>query len=151
MGGVADLGSVQRALGVLQPLLLDHPAPAAAPRTDHTTADHTTTEPASTPAPAPAPADDDIDTGPSGGAGTGTDDTGTAAQGQKSYGRLTEQIMEYFAGVGDAEVRARDVAAALGRDTDSGSINGVRSTLDRLVGTARVRRAGRGLYRAGRP
>ncbi|MFF4121604.1 hypothetical protein ACFY0P_50630 [Streptomyces sp. NPDC001714] len=67
---------------------------------------------------------------------------------QRSYGALTEQILEYFAGVGDAEVRARDVAAALGRDTDSGSINAVRSTLDRLVGTSRVRRAGRGLYRA---
>ncbi|SEF15997.1 hypothetical protein [Streptomyces sp. Ag109_O5-10] len=67
---------------------------------------------------------------------------------QRGYGALTEQILEYFAGVGDAEVRARDVAAALGRDTDSGSINAVRSTLDRLVGTSRVRRAGRGLYRA---
>ncbi|MFJ8357252.1 hypothetical protein [Streptomyces sp. NPDC093984] len=64
------------------------------------------------------------------------------------YGALTEQILEYFAGVGDAEVRARDVAAAFGRDTDSGSINAVRSTLDRLVGTSRLRRAGRGLYRA---
>jgi hypothetical protein len=67
---------------------------------------------------------------------------------QRKYGALTEQILEYFAGVGDAEVRARDVAAALGRATDSGSINAVRSTLDRLVGASRVRRAGRGLYRA---
>ncbi|MFI0510998.1 putative membrane protein [Streptomyces canus] len=66
----------------------------------------------------------------------------------RSYGALTEQILDYFAGVGDAAVRARDVAAALGRDSDSGSINAVRSTLDRLVGTSRVRRAGRGLYRA---
>ncbi|MBW8738012.1 MAG: hypothetical protein JF621_13070 [Streptomyces turgidiscabies] len=68
----------------------------------------------------------------------------------RGYGALTEQILEYFAGVGEAEVRARDVAAALGRDTDSGSINAVRSTLDRLVGTSRVRRTGRGLYRAQR-
>lgn len=66
----------------------------------------------------------------------------------KTYGRLTEQILAYFAEAGDVDVRARDVASALGRDTDSGSINAVRSTLDRLVGTSRVRRAGRGLYRA---
>ncbi|MFG3322619.1 hypothetical protein ACGF3J_31640 [Streptomyces sp. NPDC048171] len=78
--------------------------------------------------------------------------SGTGSQpDQRSYGRLTEQILEYFAGVGDKDVRARDVAAALGRDTDSGSINAVRSTLDRLVGASRVRRSGRGLYRAERP
>ncbi|MEU5095648.1 hypothetical protein [Streptomyces sp. NPDC020996] len=70
---------------------------------------------------------------------------------QRNYGRLTEQILEYFEGVGDTDVRARDVAAALGRDGDSGSINAVRSTLDRLVGSSRIRRAGRGLYRAQRP
>jgi hypothetical protein len=75
---------------------------------------------------------------------------GTDTDGQKQYGKLTEQIMEYFAGIGDVDVRARDVAAALGRDTDSGSINGVRSTLDRLVGASRVQRTGRGLYRAKR-
>lgn len=80
-------------------------------------------------------------------AATGTD---TDTDGHKKYGKLTEQIMEYFAEVGDVDVRARDVAAALGRDTDSGSINAVRSTLDRLVGTSRVQRAGRGLYRAKR-
>ncbi|GGW79373.1 MULTISPECIES: hypothetical protein [Streptomyces] len=68
---------------------------------------------------------------------------------ERAYGRLTEQVMEYFAQVGDTDVRARDVAVALGRATDSGSINAVRSTLDRLVGTSRVRRSGRGLYRAG--
>ncbi|MEU6459469.1 hypothetical protein [Streptomyces sp. NPDC047065] len=67
---------------------------------------------------------------------------------ERTYGRLTEQILEYFAQVGDADVRARDVAVALGRATDSGSINAVRSTLDRLVATSRVRRSGRGLYRA---
>ncbi|MFC8430102.1 hypothetical protein [Streptomyces sp. NPDC057253] len=68
---------------------------------------------------------------------------------EQQYGKLTEQILAYFAEVGDVEVRARDVAAALGRDADSGSINAVRSTLDRLVASSRVRRAGRGLYRAG--
>ncbi|MFD9287560.1 hypothetical protein ACFWBV_04450 [Streptomyces sp. NPDC060030] len=64
------------------------------------------------------------------------------------YGKLTENIMAYFAEAGDTDVRARDVAAALGRDTDAGSINAVRSTLDRLVATSRVKRSGRGLYRA---
>ncbi|MGV9238789.1 hypothetical protein [Streptomyces nigra] len=68
---------------------------------------------------------------------------------KRAYGRLTDQILEYFAQAGDAEVRARDVAVALGRAGDSGSINAVRSTLDRLVGTSRLRRSGRGLYRAG--
>ncbi|MER6158164.1 hypothetical protein ABT147_21825 [Streptomyces sp. NPDC001868] len=125
---VAHLGSVQRALGALQPLLLNNAAPPAAPRTERAPA-----EPAA------------IDSDPGSGSGSGSD-----TNGQKSYGRLTEQIMEYFAGVGDVDVRARDVAAALGRDTDSGSINGVRSTLDRLVGASRVERAGRGLYRARR-
>ncbi|MEW2079163.1 hypothetical protein ACFZAG_37970 [Streptomyces sp. NPDC012403] len=67
---------------------------------------------------------------------------------ERKYGKLTEQIMDYFAQVGDTDVRARDVAVALGRATDSGSINAVRSTLDRLVGASRIRRAGRGLYRA---
>ncbi|MFC8420382.1 hypothetical protein ACFUN7_05730 [Streptomyces sp. NPDC057236] len=116
---VAHLGSVQRALGALQGLMRD-PAPAAAPAG--------AAEPQRAPAPrADAPAD---------------------ADGRKKYGRLTEQILDYFATVGDVDVRARDVAAALGRDTDSGSINAVRSTLDRLVGTSRIRRSGRGLYRA---
>ncbi|MFG2359745.1 hypothetical protein [Streptomyces sp. NPDC048521] len=69
---------------------------------------------------------------------------------ERTYGRLTEQVLDYFAQVGDTDVRARDVAAALGRATDSGSINAVRSTLDRLVGTSRIRRTGRGLYRVQR-
>jgi hypothetical protein len=67
---------------------------------------------------------------------------------ERTYGWLTEQILNYFAQVGDADVRARDVAVALGRATDSGSINAIRSTLDRLVGASRIRRTGRGLYRA---
>ncbi|MFG2469799.1 hypothetical protein ACGFXB_30680 [Streptomyces canus] len=80
----------------------------------------------------------------------GASQTDTDSDADKQYGRLTEQVMAYFAKVGDAEVRARDVAAALGRDTDSGSINAVRSTLDRLVASSRIQRAGRGLYRIGR-
>ncbi|MFD3456636.1 hypothetical protein ACFWVC_31240 [Streptomyces sp. NPDC058691] len=74
------------------------------------------------------------------------DDAHAAAQ--PGYGKLTEQILEYLATTHGAEVRARDVAAALGRDANAGSINAVRSTLDRLVGASRAQRAGRGLYRA---
>lgn len=125
---VAHLGSVQRALGALETVML-RPATAVSDR-----------EPATA----------------SGGAGTDPapprrGDLAEEPHGHKRYGKLTEQIMEYFAEVGDVDVRARDVAAALGRDTDSGSINAVRSTLDRLVGTSRVRRAGRGLYRTAKP
>lgn len=118
---VAHLDCVQRALGTLRALMRD-PAPAGAAE----------------PRQAPAPRADALSSA----------DADTDADGQKKYGRLTEQILGCFATVGDVDVRAREVAAALGRDTDSGSINAVRSTLDRLVGTSRVRRSGRGLYRA---
>ncbi|MFF3754938.1 hypothetical protein ACFYYH_31595 [Streptomyces sp. NPDC002018] len=63
-------------------------------------------------------------------------------------GGLTEQILTVLANAGDTPVRARDVAQALGRDESPGSINAVRSTLDRLVGSSRAHRAGRGLYQA---
>ncbi|MFG3158808.1 hypothetical protein ACGFY8_02905 [Streptomyces sp. NPDC048232] len=119
----AHLDTVQRALGALQDVMA---SPAAAP------ASEAAGGAARRRVPGPARAV----TRP--GAGT-----------ERSYGRLTEQILEYFAHIGDADVRARDVAVALGRATDSGSINAVRSTLDRLVGTSRIRRSGRGLYRAG--
>jgi hypothetical protein len=125
---VAHLGSVQRALGALETALL---RPAAT---------------VSEPEPASASGEAGADPAPS-----RRGDLTEESDGHKRYGKLTEQIMEYFAEVGDVDVRARDVAAALGRDTDSGSINAVRSTLDRLVGTSRVRRAGRGLYRAAKP
>lgn len=124
---VAHLGSVQRALGALEPLMVK-----------------SATETADTPTKA-APQPRRPKNGKDAGHPVAPD---TDADGQKSYGMLTEQILEYFAGIGDADVRAREVAAALGRDTDSGSINAVRSTLDRLVGASRVERAGRGLYRA---
>jgi hypothetical protein len=151
---VAHLGSVQRALSALETLMLNPVTTGAAgaaaaergqaatpvePQTDSASSGlaNATTESAlrahrpesGNDAERPATAGDDSD-------------------GHKKYGQLTEQIMEYFAEVGDADVRARDVAAALGRDSDSGSINGVRSTLDRLVGASRVQRTGRGLYRA---
>ncbi|MFI1420921.1 hypothetical protein ACH4VX_23685 [Streptomyces sp. NPDC020731] len=142
---VAHLGSVQRALGTLRILMRD-PAPADP-------APAGTAEPQQAPAPRP-------DVPPSAAADVTakapaqvrrTSGSSADADGQKKYGRLTEQILDYFATVGDVDVRARDVAAALGRDTDSGTINAVRSTLDRLVGTSRIRRSGRGLYRAKRP
>ncbi|MFJ9022013.1 hypothetical protein ACIRPU_18910 [Streptomyces sp. NPDC102259] len=155
---VAHLGSVQRALGALEAVMLDPAAAltgtagASAARQDQTAAtagprtDSASAEPADTAAKATAPRRK-----AKGGKGTArTVAAGSGPHGQKAYGRLTEQIMAYFAEVGDVDVRARDVAAALGRDTDSGSINGIRSTLDRMVGASRVQRTGRGLYRANR-
>lgn len=136
----AHLDSVHRALGALQALM---PEAAPAPRTPAPTKPPAPVEQAAAPSATAADVADAAD-----------DNTATAghtdlyADGVKTYGKLTEQILEYFAQAGNADVRARDVASALGRDTDSGSINAVRSTLDRLVGTSRVRRVGRGLYRA---
>ncbi|MFE7127844.1 hypothetical protein [Streptomyces sp. NPDC057617] len=72
-------------------------------------------------------------------------DAGTEDQ---PAGGLTEQILTVLADAGDTPVRARDVAQVLGRDDSPGSINAVRSTLDRLVGSSRAHRAGRGLYQA---
>lgn len=63
-------------------------------------------------------------------------------------GGLTEQVIQILEAAGDSPVRARDVAAKLGRDDSPGSINAVRSTLDRLVATSRAHRAGRGLYQS---
>ncbi|MGI5460779.1 hypothetical protein ACQEWB_47965 [Streptomyces sp. CA-249302] len=80
----------------------------------------------------------------------GASRTDSGGDADRQYGKLTEQILAYFAEAGDVDVRAREVAAALGRDTDSGSINAVRSTLDRLVASSRIQRAGRGLYRTWR-
>ncbi|MGC0380924.1 hypothetical protein RKD33_001141 [Streptomyces sp. SAI-129] len=122
---VAHLDTVQRALGALEVVMA---SPAAAPEAAPETADGVARRRVTGPARAA---------------------TRRRAGTERTYGRLTEQILEYFAQVGDIDVRARDVAVALGRATDSGSINAVRSTLDRLVGTSRVRRSGRGLYRAG--
>ncbi|MFG2754935.1 hypothetical protein [Streptomyces wuyuanensis] len=137
---VAHLGSVQRALSALQALMLE-PAGAGAPGA---TAPETAAPTAAATEVAPKPTTRVRRPKRRRGAEE------AAADRQSGYGRLTEQILEYFATVGDSDVRARDVAAALGRDTDSGTINAVRSTLDRLVGSSRIRRAGRGLYRANR-
>ncbi|MFD3457871.1 hypothetical protein ACFWVC_37570 [Streptomyces sp. NPDC058691] len=151
---VAHLGSVRRALGALRKLMPSVPLDGI---TDEPHEEGRQVPPtsagdlAATAEGAPvAPAAESAGaTGSSSGTppgGTRDDRPGTAAHG--NYGWLTEQILEYLATTGGTEVRARDVAAALGRDTNAGSINAVRSTLDRLVGASRVRRTGRGLYRS---
>ncbi|MGW3243964.1 hypothetical protein [Streptomyces sp. NPDC001070] len=149
---VAHLGSVRRALGALSHLKLtaplaaaagvreeDRQPPAAAGEEAEHTADDAEAPERTSAEPAGHPATPRRNR-------TADDSGGLSAAG--NYGRLTEQILEYLATTGGAEVRARDVASALGRDESAGSINAVRSTLDRLVGASRVRRAGRGLYRA---
>ncbi|MCX4706394.1 hypothetical protein [Streptomyces sp. NBC_01373] len=158
---VAHLGSVQRALSALEVLMLGSSAPAdtAGPVADVAgtgqrqtaeTAKSQTDVAASVSAGVVSKAEPRVRQPKSRqGAGKRASRGSRAeAEQQRSYGRLTEQILDYFAEVGETDVRARDVAAALDRDTDSGSINAVRSTLDRLVGTSRIRRTGRGLYRA---
>lgn len=173
---VAHLGSVQTALGALGNLLPAAPSATASPgpaasvagpsdtgsplgrangrRRGDAVDEHRTAEaaePAREPSSVPSPSRpaDSAGRPPAQPAETPeAADTGSGAGAQGNYGRLTEQILDYLASTGGAEVRARDVAAALGRDTDAGSINAVRSTLDRLVGASRVQRAGRGLYQA---
>ncbi|MFI8183783.1 hypothetical protein OG539_05995 [Actinacidiphila glaucinigra] len=139
---VAHLGSVRRALGALSHLSVTGPAVADA----GIPAEDARAEERQPPVMEDGAAEE---TGYPGedGDGDGVEEQ-AAASVVGGYGRLTEQILEYLATTGGAEVRAREVAAALGRDENAGSINAVRSTLDRLVGTSRVRRAGRGLYRA---
>ncbi|GAQ51372.1 hypothetical protein [Streptomyces acidiscabies] len=135
---VAHLGSVQRALSALE-YVMATPAEATPVRT----------------ATAPVTPSDDVtpvSRRPAARKGAGKKrEPLSQADTERTYGRLTEEILEYLAQVGDTDVRARDVATALGRATDSGSINAIRSTLDRLVGASRIRRTGRGLYRAQRP
>ncbi|MEU0188147.1 hypothetical protein ABZ312_44590 [Streptomyces sp. NPDC006207] len=140
---VAHLGSVRRALGALGHLAVTAPALAAAgtqveerqPPVVEVEEARAEEERAGEARTAEAQSED----------GTAERNGASAAGG---YGRLTEQILDYLATTGGSEVRAREVAAALGRDENAGSINAVRSTLDRLVGGSRVQRAGRGLYRA---
>jgi hypothetical protein len=153
---VAHLDSVQRALGALETLMVNPEGEVSTPTAEVGAVDD---------GPSVTATDSEAGRGSAESSGVTTPRssrphsakkvTPSAASGtdigrQQKYGKITEQIMEYFAGVGDVDVRARDVAAALGRDTDNGSINGVRSTLDRLVGSSRLQRTGRGLYRAAR-
>ncbi|WP_145829035.1 hypothetical protein [Streptomyces sp. T12] len=79
---------------------------------------------------------------------TGSPSASIAVPTPQSGGRFTEQVIAVLARHPDTALRARDVAEALGRDGSAGSINAVRSTLDRLVGTSRAHRVGKGLYRA---
>lgn len=72
----------------------------------------------------------------------------TPAPATQDSGGLTEQVVAVLSQSPDSPMRARDVAQALGRDSSTGAINTVRSTLDRLVATSRAARAGRGLYQA---
>ncbi|MFD3531354.1 hypothetical protein [Streptomyces sp. NPDC058664] len=78
----------------------------------------------------------------------------TAAAGRKGAPSLsdadglTDQVIAVLAGKAGTPMRAREVAAVIGRDGSNGAINTVRSTLDRLVATSRAHRAGRGLYQA---
>ncbi|MFD4371053.1 hypothetical protein [Streptomyces sp. NPDC058486] len=69
--------------------------------------------------------------------------TASAAQ---EPGSLTEQVLAVLSRSQGSPMRARDVAQALGRDSSTGAVNTVRSTLDRLVAGSRAARAGRGLY-----
>lgn len=141
----AHLGSVRRALSALQALMPESVPSSTAARPAGVVAEApVTVAPVAAAVPSVDEAEEEADDG-----GRAEDGSSTGeADGSKSYGKLTEQILAYFAETGNTDVRARDVASALGRDTDSGSINAVRSTLDRLVGQSRVRRVGRGLYRA---
>ncbi|MFD5424359.1 hypothetical protein [Streptomyces sp. NPDC127084] len=61
---------------------------------------------------------------------------------------LTDQVLAVLGRRAGTALRARDVAQEIGRADSAGNINTVRSTLDRLVATSRVHRAGRGLYEA---
>ncbi|MGX1267951.1 hypothetical protein [Streptomyces phaeoluteigriseus] len=152
---VAHLDTVQRALGALEVMMA---APTEGRAAAHTvdTGRHRAARP-TTEADADTGPNVSLDTSPgvtraSRGTGNKTESARRTPPAKvtpgPTYGRLTEQILDYFAQIGDTDVRARDVALALGRATDSGSINAVRSTLDRLVGASRIRRTGRGLYRA---
>jgi hypothetical protein len=143
---VAHLGSVQKTLDALQDLMV------AMPAADLTTTAEDQADTRRPTAPAPEPGQEDTgsaESPPSAQPATRPAPRGSSTSG--TYGKLTEQIMSYFATIGGGDVRARDVAAALGRDTDTASINAVRSTLDRLVGASRIKRTGRGLYSANLP
>ncbi|MFJ9346499.1 hypothetical protein [Streptomyces sp. NPDC101237] len=143
---VAHLGSVRQALGAFETLMRTPAATEQVPVPQPAVGETDVSVPEAAAVPAPAPRKPQAEPEDTGSAAPEEDDS----DGQQKYGRLTEQIMDFFASAGDTDVRARDVAAALGRDTDSGTINGVRSTLDRLVGASRIQRTGRGLYRARR-
>lgn len=126
------LESVRSALTALQALSA---APVPAPR-------------GQVPGPA-APAESEVSPVPkTAGAPVEQDAEAVEQDAEAGGGGLTEQVMGVLARRAGTALRARDVAEALGRDGSPGSINTVRSTLDRLVATSRAHRAGRGLYEA---
>ncbi|KAB2977529.1 hypothetical protein F8R89_00195 [Streptomyces sp. SS1-1] len=96
----------------------------------------------------PAPEPEDTEAAPE---STGREvefEAASPAESAPRGSRFTEQVIAVLARNPSVALRARDVAEALGRDENAGSINAVRSTLDRLVATSRARRAGKGLYQA---
>ncbi len=68
-----------------------------------------------------------------------------AAKVAKRTRGLSESIVTCL-GEADGPLRAGEVNQALGRDNTSGSVNSVRTALERLAAASRVQRAGRGLY-----
>ncbi|WP_280694801.1 hypothetical protein [Kitasatospora sp. GAS204B] len=61
--------------------------------------------------------------------------------------RLSQDILDHLAQA-PAPLRAGEVNTALGREESRGSINAVRTSLERLAKAAKVERSGRGLYQA---
>lgn len=70
-----------------------------------------------------------------------------AEQPKKRASGLTKDVVAHLAKAG-APVKAREVNLALGRDDTNGSINAVRTSLERLVKAGQAHRPGRGLYQA---
>ncbi|MFI1252250.1 hypothetical protein ACH4U6_00385 [Streptomyces netropsis] len=71
----------------------------------------------------------------------------SAEQPKKRASGLTKDVVAHLAKAG-APVKAREVNLALGRDDTNGSINAVRTSLERLVKAGQAHRPGRGLYQA---
>lgn len=66
---------------------------------------------------------------------------------KKRTSDLADNILAYLADA-DGPARAGDIAQALGRETTPGSVNAVRTSLERLVKASKAQRTGRGLYQA---
>ena len=69
------------------------------------------------------------------------------AEPKKPASGLAESILAHLAGA-DGPARAGEIAKALGRDSTPGSVNAVRTALERLVKASKAQRSGRGLYLA---
>ncbi len=70
-----------------------------------------------------------------------------SAEPKKRTSGLAESILAHLAEA-DGPARAGDIAQALGRETTPGSVNAVRTALERLVKASKAQRSGRGLYLA---